>query len=348
MQAFQRVLKPTMTALVGLLFSGALAQDLPADKPQTAAATYLNPIGNPPIHLQEPFILVYAKQYYLFGTASPTEGFQCYESSDLVHWKLDGWAWHKSGLRVAKGELHSPQVFVHSGMFYMVYSGRMPTGTQLALAASVKPEGPYHDLHVPWLDLGGSCSGGDVFVDNNGKAYLTFSRKSTTNGCSYSAIYGVALSKDLSKTTGQTLKLLEANQLWELAHRDLNQCNDFSRILRIGANYYLTYSANDHLSADCGIGYAVADRPLGAWTKSAQNPLLASHPESGLFGPAHGSVFRSVDRTEWFIAYDSLTDPSNHPADRVVNIGTLMLQPDGKLGVKGLTPSPVRSPAFRR
>jgi beta-xylosidase len=325
--------------------SAALGADVPLAKPLTPSGTYLNPIGDPPIHLQEPFILVYAKKYYLLGTTSPSEGFQCYESPDLAHWKFDGWAWRKSGLHVARGDLHSPQVFVYQGMFCMVYSGRMPTGTQLALAASVKPEGPYHDLHVPWLGLGNGCVGGDVFIDDNGKPYLIFSQKSTRNSCSYSAIYGVALNKDLSKIIGEPAKLLEANQRWELVHGDLNQCNESARMFRIGSKYYLAYSANDHLTSDYGIGYALADKPLGPWTKSTENPLLSSHAEIGVFGPGRGSVFRSVDRSEWFIAYDSLTDPANRSEDRVVNIDRLVLQNNRTLTTKGPTRSPQQLPS---
>jgi beta-xylosidase len=325
--------------------STAEGADLPLAKPLAPTGSYLNPIGDRPIHLQDPFILVYAKKYFLFGTPSPSEGFQCFESPDLAHWKFDGWAWRKSGLHVARGDLHAPQVFPYQGMFCMVYSARMPTGTQLALAASVKPEGPYHDLHVPWLGLGDGCSGGDVFLDNNGKPYLLFSQRTMGNSCRYSVIYGVALNKDLSKMIEQPTKLLEANQRWELVHGDLIQCNESARMLRIGPKYYLTYSANDHLTSDYGIGYALADKPLGPWTKSPENPLLSSHSEIGVFGPGHGSVFRSVDRGEWFIAYDSLTDPANGSEDRVVNIDRLVLQNNRTLTTKGPTRSPQTLPS---
>src|SRR5689334_17727828 len=100
-------------------------------------AAIVNPLGDPPIRVQEPFIFGEGKKYFLFGTVSPTQGFQCYESADLVHWKLDGWAWRMSSLRVARDKLHSPQVFLYDGMYCMVYSARVPGGQKLALAASV-------------------------------------------------------------------------------------------------------------------------------------------------------------------------------------------------------------------
>src|SRR5438045_2358030 len=113
---------------------------LAADSPLAVSSGHSSSDPNtleqsPPIHLQEPYILAHAKRYFLFGTASVSEGFQCYESVDLVRWKLEGWAWRRSGLHVARGELHSPQVFQYQGMFCLLYSARMPTGLQLGLAA---------------------------------------------------------------------------------------------------------------------------------------------------------------------------------------------------------------------
>lgn len=323
------------------------AQSLPP-KPQAPPGTYLNPVGAPPIRLQEPFILPYANKYYLFGTAPHREGVQCYESPDLAHWKLDGWAWRRTGLHVARGDLHSPQVFLYQGMFCLVYSARMPSGIQLGLAAGVSPEGPYHDLHVPWLTLGQACVAGDVFVDRNGKAYLTYTEASRRNGCNYRAVYGVSLSKDLSTVIGQPTRLLEPSQRWELAQRDLNRCNEAARMVKFGSRYYLTYSANDPRSSDCAIGYAVADNPLGPWKKSVENPLLRTHSKIGVLGPGHGVIFRSIDRSESFIVYDSLADPADPHEDHVVNIDRLIVQDDSRLAVSGPTRSPQPMPSSAR
>ncbi len=346
------LLKPKHARCAALLLTfaagGALADQAPAAKAQAPHGTYLNPLGDPPIRLQEPFVLPYSKKYFLFGTASPAEGFQCYESSDLAHWKLDGWAWRNTGLHVIRGELHAPQVLVYQDMFCLIYSGRTPTRTALGLAASTKPEGPYHDLHVPWLTLGDGCVAGDVFLDSNGKAYLTYTQASQRGGCNYRAIYGVALSKDLSKIVGEPIRLLEPSQRWELAQRSLNQVDEGSRLFKIGSRYFLTYSANDPRSSECAIGYATAAKPLGPWTKSVENPLLRTHSGLGVFGPSHGAAFRSLDRSEWFMVYDSLTDPTNHPEDRVINIDRLTVQENAKLAVAGPTRSPQPLPTGAR
>lgn len=323
-------------ALWILLALAAYAAEPVSPKPQYPAGTYLNPAGDPPLHLAEPFIVPYAKKYFLFGTASPSEGFQCYESSDLAHWNLDGWAWRKVGLHVALGDLHSPQVFVYQNTFILVYSARMPTGAHLGLAASLKPQGPYHDLHVPWLDLEPGCVAGDVFVDRNGKAFLSYTRAGTRNGCHYRMVYGVALAKDLSKTNGKPVKLLETGEAGELAPNAFDQAG---RVFRAGSKYYLVYSVTDPHSPGLAVGYASADNPLGPWSKGP-TPLLRPRPEIGVMSLGHPAVFCSLNRNEWFIVYDSLTRPAGCVEAHVVNFDRIQLQENSRLAVRGPTRSP--------
>ena len=330
-------------ALVGLLLvsscCAAIGGDSRTPNPELPAGNYLNPLGDPAIHLPDPYVLVHKSKYYLFGTTSPSEGFQCYESSDLAHWKLDGWAWRRSAIRAARGELHAPQVVLYQSMFCLIYSARMVGGIQLGLAAATQPEGPYHDLHVPWLSLGDSCSSADLFVDDSGKCFLTFSRRSSREGCAYSTIYGVALNRDLSGMIGEPVKLLEPTQRWELARRDSIRYNEAPRMFKISGKYYLTYCANDPLSTDHAIGYARADKPLGPWTKATENPLLSNRPDRGVVGFGQGSVFRALQGGERFMVYSAWADPASLSAGRTVSIDRLVLD-NRKLSVLGPTRSP--------
>jgi beta-xylosidase len=317
----------------------AWAANSPVAKPIRPDGTYLNPVGDPPLLLGDPFVLVHSKKYYLFGTASPSEGFQCYESPDLVHWHLDGWAWRKSAMRVAMGDLHSPQVFEYQGMFCMTYSAWTARGNQLALAASTRPEGPYHDLHVPWLGLD-SCSSGSVFIDNNRKAFLIYCRKTSAPGRLSSSIYGVALSKDLSGTVGQPVELLQTSQRWEMVQRDRFRLNDSPHLFRTGSRYYLIYSANDPATSERAVGYATALKPLGPWTKSLENPLISSQPSINVTAPDHCSVFRSLNRGEWFVVYQTFAQSNDATSPHVVNIDRLTMGPEYKLRLNGPTRSP--------
>lgn len=248
-----------------------------------------------PPKLVDSFIFSDRKKYYLIGTASSSEGFQCYESTDLVNWKIDGWAWRVSGLRVARGGLRAPRVFLYQGLYYLVYGAQIPGGAKVGLAASTQPQGPYHDVHVPWLSVGEGCTGANVFVDRNGKALITF--------CRSGSVYGASLSQDLSKLNGPPVRLLQPEQRWELMGSSPGM--DSVSMFRIGSKYYLTYSAGNPHSLESAIGYATADKPLGPWTKSEENPLLRTRAESGLSSPTQGSVFHSLDSKAWFIMYQT-------------------------------------------
>jgi hypothetical protein len=67
--------------------------------------------------------------------------------------------------------------------------------------------------------------------------------------------------------------------------------------------YFLTYSANNYENEHYGVGYAVADSPLGPWRKSPANPLLAANPAQSLLSTGHGSVTESPDGRQRFYVH---------------------------------------------
>jgi beta-xylosidase len=313
-----------------------------------AARVYTNPVGETPIRMGDPFVLRHGRTYYLLGTTSTQEGFQYFTSMDLVHWKPGGWAWRKTADSWAEDLFWAPELIHYRGRFYMTYSGRVRGARTwhmlTALAVSDKPEGPYRDLYAPWFDAGYSAIDAHIFVDS-GKPYLYFSRNGSRDGYSYGAIYGVALSRDLSHLLGDPIKLLEAGQPWERIDWESNRCNEGPAVLKHKGRYYMTYSANNTGAAGYGVGYAVADRPLGPWRKSADNPVLASRLDIGVSSPGHNSITTSPDGRERFIVYHSHADPRNTRGARVVNIDRLVIDRSGALRVLGPTRSPQPMPS---
>jgi GH43 family beta-xylosidase len=316
-----------------------------------AVSTYTNPVGDPPIRMGDPFVLQHAGKYYLFGTTSSNTGFQYYTSEDLVYWKPGGWAYQKTENSWADALFWAPEVKFYRGKFYMTYSGRVRGSNPAlwkmltALAVSDKPEGPYRDLHAPWFDAGYSAIDGHIFVDTDGAPYLYFSRNGSQDGYSYGVNYGVALAGDLSKLLGEPVKLTEADQPWERINWARNRCNEGPAVLKHNGKYYLTYSANSTGAPGYGVGYAVADKPLGPWVKSPDNPLLASSLEIGVSSPGHNSITMSPDGKEMFIVYHSHADPDNPKGARVVNIDRLVFDKSGRLRVIGPTRSPQPMPS---
>ena len=86
-------MNPIKTALTASAIVCVLAVLVMAGEPGTRASTYTNPVGNAPIHMGDPFVLQHDGKYYLFGTTSPNDGFQYWESTDLMQWNLKGYAY---------------------------------------------------------------------------------------------------------------------------------------------------------------------------------------------------------------------------------------------------------------
>ncbi|MFR9731724.1 glycoside hydrolase family 43 protein [Saccharopolyspora sp. MS10] len=101
------------------------------------------------------------------------------------------------------------------------------------------------------------------------------------------------------------------------------------------ARYYLTYSANNFASANYGVGYAVADHPLGPWRKSPANPVLAQRPRQHLFSTGHGSVIASPDERELYYVHHGR---SSAESERRLHTSRLRLDPDrDRLRIDGTT-----------
>ncbi len=213
---------------------------------------------------------------------------------------------------------------------------------------SDKPEGPYRDLYAPWFDPGYSAIDGHIFVDYDGRPYLYFSRNGAKDGYSYGVNYAVELSRDFSKPMGEAVKVMEADQPWERINWKRNRCTEGPTVLKHNGRYYMTYSANHTGFPGYGVGYAVAERPLGPWVKSAENPLLAGNLTIGVSSPGHNSITWSPDGKEMFIVYHTHADPKHPSDDRVVNIDRIYFDAAGKLRIKGPTRSPQPLPSGAR
>ena len=314
-----------------------------------AAKIYTNPVGETPLHMGDPFVIQHDGRYYLFGTNASNEGFKCWESTDLVHWKEKGWAYRETDDSWAKSHYWAPEVEFYRGKFYMTYSAMNkasdPPRLLIALAVSDRPEGPYRDLHAPWFDFGYSAIDGHIFVDDDGKPYLYFSRNGSQDGYSFGIMYGVALADDLSKPIGEPVKLMEADQPWEKVRYAENRCNEGAFVLKHGGRYYMTYSANHTGFPHYGIGYATADKPLGPWMKAKENPIAATNLDIGVSGPGHSCITSSPDGTEMFIVYHTHADAEKPSGDRVVNIDRIGFDESGKLKITGPTRSPQPMPS---
>ncbi len=314
--------------------------------------TYSNPLGD--LRMGDPFVLHHEDVYYLVGTAGKG-GFACWTSPDLVHWTSAGLALERTPDTWGRRNFWAPEITRYRDRFYMVYSAQSPgdQGFRLCLAVADAPGGPYADLHTPWLDVGWSTIDADLFIDSDGTPYVFFTKVgvepnppgSERERHLFGITHGARLSEDLSAIVEGPVLCVQADQPWELVEKDFVLCNEGPFVFRRGERCYMTYSSGHYASPAYGIGYATAPSPLGPWTKSPSNPLVASDPAAGVSGPGHSSITTSPDGTELFMVYHAHADPQNPSGNRTVNVDRLTVEPDGALRLIGPTRTPQPMPS---
>ena len=309
------------------------------------STTYTNPI-NDSIFVADPFALQHNDTYYLYGT-SAQDGFRAWQSSNLINWDTLGYIYRASENSWASGSFWAPEVVYYRNKFYLIFSakGTNPDGLRICLAVSDSPTGPFEDLHVPLFDNQYSAIDGHLLIDN-GMPYLYYEMVGTVgkphqqSGYFWGMIFGVQLSEDLSQfVDGEPKLCIYPTQAWENPTSTLARSTEGMTVFKHDSTYYMTYSANHYTDPQYGVGYATAPHPLGPWTKSNTNPILAQDRTRGVSGPGHNGIVRSPSG-QLFIVYHSHADPQHPSPRRVLNLDRLVIEPDGQLRVIGPTRSP--------
>ena len=371
------------------LLAFTAASTISSAQAQRAAptSTYQNPL---PVALGDPYVLhVKGDRYYLYGTGGgAVNGFVAYSSTDLVNWNSEGqvyFAGNKNGWSDSTAEYNgaywAPEVYEQNGKFYLFYSAQWkenPTDEmenfRIGVAVASTPTGPFTDLHnKPVFDPGYPIIDANVLFDNDGRAYLYYSRacykhpveseiakwakeKGWFNEIEESWVYGVELKPDFSGVTGEPVLLLrppvsmnDPQTEWEsrsVTSKEVNRrWTEGSVAFKKGDIYYMMYSANYFGGKNYAVGYATSKHPLGPFVKSTTNPVLQKNVEQGgvVTGTGHNSIIYSPDGKEMFCVYHGRTLSTGDK--RVVFIDRMKIAKDGTLTVKGPTSTPQPLPS---
>lgn len=76
--------------------------------------------------------------------------------------------------------------------------------------------------------------------------------------------------------------------------------------------YYLTYSANNYVTAEYGVGYATASSPLGPFKKYAGNPVLSQNATMGMYSTGHGGIIASPDGSQLYYVHHGRPNPTTN------------------------------------
>lgn len=365
---------------IALLYANiSLAQS--KDVPPQSSSHYSNPLA---VAFGDPYVLPdTGGRYYMYGTGGGAKnGFAAYSSGDMVNWKYEGQVYMADGPN-AWG-IHSfwaPEVYRSKGKYYMFYSAQWKVNPanelenfRIGVAVADKPTGPFTDVSdKPLFDPGYPIIDANVFVDDNGKAYLYYSR------CCYkhavqsevaawakqqglykeieeSWVYGIELKPDFSGTIGKPVLLLrppagmkDKQAEWEsrsVTSKEVNRrWTEGSVTFKHTNRYYIMYSANHFAGENYAVGYATSKSPLGPFVKAANNPVLEKNTTKGgqVTGTGHNSIAYSPDGKEMFCVYHGRTATTGNR--RVVFIDRMEILPNGALIVHGPTTDPQPVPS---
>lgn len=284
-----------------------------------------------PVPLGDPFIMLFDGKYYAYGTHAP-DGIAVFVSDDLKSWEVPAAA--RNGLALHKDDVWNdhwfwaPEVYYINGKFYMYFSA----DEHICVATADSPLGPFKQkIKKPMIE-DEKCIDNSLFIDDNGKAYLSFVRFTDGN-----AIWIAELEDDLTTVKKETMTpCLHVSQEWETVWP---RVNEGSFIIKHNNKYFMTYSANSYESQLYGVGFATADHVMGPWKKYAMNPILQQPGE--LVGVGHSALFRDKNGELRIVFHAHNSKQKIHP--RTMHIGTVkFVKKDGgeimKTGNTILTP----------
>ncbi|HLA52569.1 MAG TPA: glycoside hydrolase family 43 protein, partial [Flavitalea sp.] len=225
-----------------------------------------------PVPLADPTIFYDKGTYYLYGTGGHADqGFTVYTSTDLEHWQ--GPAGVDKGYALLKGKTYgdkgfwAPQVYRYGNKYRMAYTAN----EQIAIAESNSPLGPFHQEVIRPISGEGKQIDPFVFTDDDGKRYLFHVRLKEGN-----RIFVAELDADGKDILPSTVKpVLHGDREWENTENVKWSVTEGPTVVKHKGKFYLLYSANDFRNKDYAVGYAVADHPLGPWTKTDDSPIIS-------------------------------------------------------------------------
>ncbi len=169
------------------------------------------------INIRDPFVLVHAGIYYLYGTRGAdcwgkADGFDVYRGTDLVHWEGPFVCFHNDGSFWADRNYWAPEVHPWRGMFYLFASFKSETrrrGTAILRAAS--PMGPFEPWsRGPVTPAEWECLDGTFYASPDGIPYIVFCHEWVQAGDG--EILAMRLTPDLKAPEGGPFLMFRASE----------------------------------------------------------------------------------------------------------------------------------------
>ena len=277
-----------LTALVPSLSAIGAGQSADAKTASQSSKTYRNPLL-PEREMADPDVIRVDGNYYLYPT-SDSQGYEVFESTDLVHWTAKGRVFEDP-----RRGTWAPDVFYNQrgdGKFYLYYTdnaGKPVPGEmhkQIGVAVADSPLGPFKDKGI----LAPDAIDAHLFRDDDGALCLYYVE--LAEGFK---IMAQSMANPLTKQ-GEPRVVIRPTEEWE---KRSGSVTEGPFMLKHDGIYYLMYSGTGADSPDYGIGYATSKSPLGPFVKYAGNPIV--HRHGNVLGPGHHCVIEGPDKKLWLV-----------------------------------------------
>lgn len=284
-----------------------------------------NPSGI--IQIGDPYIL-HAKDgyYYMYATTHTMDmmGFKVWKSKDFKNWDEGKVCFELTEESFGYCDCWAPEVVEYNNQYIMHFTSRWKKNESLRIGVAVcdSPDGNFKEVNPgqPMFDFGYAAIDGTVFINDDGRKYLYFSRDCCDNVVGeehQSHIYVVELSDDLLSVKGEPKFLFGPTEEYESIPQDFGdgikfKWNEGPFMVKVNNEYHLMYSGNFFATKYYAICAAKSDKPTENFQK--YDKPIATHIEGKVSGPGHNSVFKD-DNGQMYCAYHVhtlLDEPGNN------------------------------------
>lgn len=276
--------------------------------------TYTNPVWDG--CLADPAVMEWNGEWYAYGTGEKDAALSSYRfpilhSRDFFNWEPAGFALEPSA-DLPFTEYWAPEVVERDGTFYLYYAGNR----RMRVAQAGSPLGPFKDCGIELFpDLPFSIDGHPFKDPDTGEWYLFFAQDFLDVERVGTGLSVVRLGDDMKSVDGPVQTVLTAFADWQIYERNremYGKVYDWHTVegpwvVKRDGLYYCFYSASNWQTPQYGVGYAVAEHPMGPWKDggSTEGAKVLNGAGNGLVGPGHNSIATGVDGTTDFIVYHS-------------------------------------------
>ena len=250
----------------------------------------------------DPHIIKVGDTYYLYPTSGAdsyigNEGFGVWTSRDLQTWENRGLVWQPQSASFYQQPrtcgFWAPNVIEADGAYWMHYSANCRIG----VARADSPLGPFIDVFDhPIVGNGyGGVGDGILGADVSDFPEMAIDAFILKDDDGYAFIYFAAYSP---ASNIHVIPMMDMTTLADTAPQPAfaAERTGWEGVIREGpwvekheGRYYLSYSGNLANTVNYGVGYAVADDPLGPFVRYSGNPILKTNLDAGIYGPGHHS-----------------------------------------------------------